>query len=361
MFTICQGIIIQYTDPRSCSVLQLPDNYLLTNVRLPHTLSSQFKPLPRSVVLVASEDSYKNYIVAVLRDPEKFLETGEGVRGSTAETASFLQPGEIYIEAAGVSAPEQGVSGTGGSLFMGNDGTVSLNSGKRKESIVLGGEDTDDDGEVIITADNGFFESNINPITQIRSTYRFDIDNNLVLGNFLTTVLPAVPPLEVPVSQLTMSTLGEIGIENNTVAGTPVNKISMTPTGTLSLEALVDVTVEATSSIALDSSANISIDASANIALQSSANITLDSGIINLNSGTFGVARIQDTVTSNITSDPAWWAFWSTLSGLIAALPTTPLDGGATLKAGLSALFATIPVTIVSTITTGSATVKAGN
>ena len=341
MFTIVQGIIIQYTEPRTCSVLQIPDNYVMSQVRLPHILSNQFKPLPRSVVLVASEDSYKSYIVAVLRDPEIFLETGEGIRGSTEQTEPFLQPGEIYLEAAGVSAPEQGVSGTGGALYMGNDGTVGLYSGKRKESIILGGEDTDDDGEIIITADIGFFESNINPITNVRSTHRFDSDNTLVVGNFITTVPVVGPTIEIPLSRLTMDTFGEIVLENRTLVGSPMNVITMTPTGTLSLESFLDITLDST------------------------ANITLDSAFINLNSGTFGIARLNDMTIADPTTDPTYWQFWTTQNAIFTAL-TVATDPGSTtalvnsLRLALIDLTATYPQSITGRISTASTTVKAG-
>jgi hypothetical protein len=340
MFTIDQGIIIEYTEPRVCSVLQIPDNYVMSQVRLPHTLHNQLKPLPRSVVLVASEDAYKSYIVAVLRDPEGFLETGIGIRGATVDTENFLLPGEIYIEAAGAVNANEGVSGTGGALYLGNDGTVVISSGKRKESIVIGGEDTDDDGELIVTADNGFFESNINPLTQIRSTYRFDINNNLVLGNFLTTVPPVGPIVEIPVSRLTMSTLGQI-VLGNFAAGAPVNTITLTPTGTLSLEALATLTVE------------------------SAVSMTLDSASINLNSGTFGVARLNDMTLADPSTDPAYWQFWTTQNAVFTALPVATDPGSTTalanaIKAALITFTALYPLSITGRISSASTTVKAG-
>lgn len=389
MFTIEQGIILKYhddTSPRTCDVLQIPDNYVMSNVRLPHTLigAGQTKPLPQSLVLVVSMDDYKSFLLCVLRDPEDFLQLGEGVRGAFPDTANFLQPGEIVLEAAGSGDEDTVISGTGGSIFLGNDGTVNLRSGKLKESLVLGGTDDDNDGEVLLTGDNGYYESNINEITQVRSTYRFDSENNLTLGNMLVAVTP-VAEVETPISVLTMDTLGNIKL-NNAVTGVDNAVLQMDATGQIALKNTLGslqisnlgaytLTTPAASmslsntgafslttpaaSTSISNSGAISVSG-ATLSVSMSGSITQTGSTINLNSGSFGVARVNDTVTSNISTDPAFWAFWSTIAVQIAALPTTPLDGGATLKAGLATLFGTMPQTIISKITTGSTTVKAG-
>lgn len=88
--------------------------------------------------------------------------------------------------------------------------------------------------------------------------------------------------------------------------------------------------------------------------------ITMQGSTVTINSGTQGVARKEDQTLSNSVTDAAWWSWWSLLQAQITALPTTPLDGGATLKAGLAALFGTVPTSITGKINTASSTVKSG-
>lgn len=399
MLTIEQGIITKYSDqsPWTCEVMQVPDHYIIPNVRLPQHISQQTKPLVDSAVLIACVDEYRSYLLCVIRDNNDFLEYGEGVRGADAETANFFQPGEIFLEAAGSNKGNVQISGTGGTLFLSNDGTVNLRSGKQKEYLILGGTDDDNDGEVLLVGDKGFFESNISSVADIaldptiipniRSYYRFTQNNTLELGNSLITIIP--PPVstevETLISQLQMTNLGKITLQNLTL-GVPNAVLEMAVDGKITLKNNFGSTeisnlgaysfTNPASSITLSNlgaytlttpASTLSINntgavslTGASLSVSMSGSITQTGSTINLNSGTFGVARIQDTVTSNIASDPAWWTFWSTLSTLISALPTTPLDGGATLKAGLATLFSTVPTTIISKITTGSSTVKAG-
>lgn len=387
MFRIDQGIITGYndaTEPRTCSVMQLPDRYVMSNVRLPATVSWQTKPIINSIVLVASPDDYKSFVICVLRDAESFLQLGEGVRGATVDTAAFLQPGEIQLEAAGAGDANTVISGSGGTVYLANDGTVNIHSGKRKEHLIIGGTDDDDDGEVLLVGDNGFFESNINNVTQVRSTYQFDEDNNVALGNYSVLVTP-VAEVSTAIAELTMDTLGKTVLRNTTVGVTKSllefdvdGKVTISNTfGALTISnvgtfnfanSLGSVTIAQTGNITLQNTGTtltasnagaVSLNA-ASLSVSTSGTTTVTGSTINLNSGTFGVARIQDTVTSNLTTDPAFWTFWSTIAIQIAALPTVPLDGGSTLKAGLATLFGTMPQTIISKITTGSSTVKAG-
>jgi hypothetical protein len=333
MLRIEQGILQTYTGPRTCNVIQVPDNYLLTDVRVPHTLFNQGKPLKGSIVLVVATDDYKSFLLTSLRDPQGFLENGVGIRGSTDDTENFLQAGEVFFEAAGTQNPKDSFSGTGGTFFLGNDGTVALKSGKQKEFLILGGEDTDDDGEVILTGDNGFFESNINHLTSTRSSYKFDEDNNIEIGNFRTTVPSTGSITEIPIGHITIDAMGTITIESDNVIGLSQSLITLQPSGFL--------------------------------VLNSVGQITADSSLINLNSGTFGVARLNDSTVANPTTDPLYWQFWTTQNAIFTALPPATDPGSTTalanaLKAALITLTAMYPQSITGRISTASTTVKAG-
>jgi hypothetical protein len=354
MYKLEQGIILKYVETginsRTCDVLQLPDRFLMSNVRLPHNINWQTKPLVNSVVLVASMDDFKSVIICVLRDPEYFLELGEGIWGAKTENVTALEEGEIVLEAAGSGTANDTISGTGGALHLSNDGTINLRSGKLKEFLILGGTDDDNDGEVLLTGDNGFFESNIKAFTNTRSYYRFDNANTLQLGNEIALVTD-VSEVDTPISTLSMTALGKISLQNYTGL-IPNTLLEMDIDGQITLQNnFSSETFSNTGAVALNG---------VSLSISMSSTITQTGSTINLNNGTFGVARVQDVVTSNMATDPTFWTFWSTISTQILALPTTPLDGGATLKAGLATLFGLMPPTILSKITTGSTTVKAG-
>ena len=156
-----QGILQKYDEknPKICEVMQLPDGYVIPNVQIPNTLASQTKPKEGSVVLVAVMGKYTAFLVTHLRDPIGFLEKGEGTRGSQEDTGDDLEPGEIYLESAG--DPSLGISGFGSSLHLGNDGTITLASGKQKEYLVIGGETDDEEGLLLGNADNMILRSNL--------------------------------------------------------------------------------------------------------------------------------------------------------------------------------------------------------
>jgi len=386
-YKFVQGIIQKYTGPRTCNVLQVPQNYLIKDARLTLTIQNQTKPLPGSVVMVASEDSFKSYVTTVLREPLNFINDDGFVRGSKDGEELDLSVGEVFLESRGdPSAPRPGLGST---FFLGNDGTASLYSGQRTEFLLIGGSDDDDDHEVVLTGTNGFFESNINDsnllvpgvvpgVTGVQSTFRFDEDNNMQIGNNLVTA--GLVPVEVVINELTFEPLGNIKLRN-AIAGVDngvleikttgditlknvLSSMNFNPLGAISISSSLSTDISATTSISLSSITSTELSASTTMSLSSIAGMTLSGSTINLNNGTLGVARLTDSVatTSTIITDPAWWTFWTTLATLIAALPTVPLDGGATLKAGLSALFATIPLSIAATgtITSASSTVKAG-
>lgn len=375
MYRIEQGIIKSYDqdNPRVCNVLQIPDGYMMTQIRLPNTLSNQIKPKEGSLVLVVLPDSYKGFLLVHLRDPAEFLSNGEGTRGVSKEFDKDLTEGEVYFESAG--DPNSPVSGTGASIHLANDGTATISSGKLTEFISVGGEFGDNDNEIIVNADNITIKSNKDIGDTVESTMKFRTSlvglDSIQIGRYVK-VFPEVPPLPIPIDDIPLGELRidqvllpipgmEITLQNKTLAGTPLTSLVMNSIGELSTSSLLSTNIEATTSINLNATTSLSLNSVTTTSLNSILGMTLDGLTINLNNGTFGVARLNDIVTSDLTTDPTWWTFWSTLSGLIAALPTTPLDGGATLKAGLVGLFSTVPVTILSKITSASTTVKAGN
>lgn len=339
-YEITQGILGDETETRVYNVTQVPENILLSNVRLPQTLAFQTKPLKGSTVMVASADAYKSYIIAVIREPLSFVGENAFVRGFEK---GFIQPGEIFCESRG--DPESPIPGTGASLFLGNSGSAFLCSGKRKEFLTIGGAIDDSDGEVILQGDNGYFKSNVNHITSMQSSVDFDNFQNLHIGNSIVTP-GATDFTTVVMNELTMDTLGNIELRNATAGVTNTS---------LNMDSLGNVTLENTlGSVTIDLAGNVIIK---NNTGSMKVNVA---GQVILNNGTLGVARLTDTTLSNISTDPAFWTWWLLLPSLISALPTTPLDGGATLKAGLATLFGTYPTMQTARISGASATVRAG-
>lgn len=335
-FKLVQGVITHYTEPRVCNVLQIPDHYMITGVRLPNVLNNQTRPLVGSVVMVASQDAFKSYIIAVVREPEQDFNSNvaeaytseDQFRGATAA----LAPGDVFLQAAGT---RDTFTGDGAYLYIGNTGTIEMRSSQLTEHLFIGGETTDEDEHAIIArAANMKLESSVEQAASIQSHFEFDDENNLAIGNRFVT---GGSLLTTPISELTMDLAGTITLRNTTAG---VDK------GVLKIDTSSDIELRNTIGV---------------FHIAPSGNIEVTGTTINLNSGTFGVARLNDLVTSNASTDPAWWTFWSTLSAQIAALPTTPLDGGATLKAGLSTLFSLIPTQIISKITSASVTVTAGD
>lgn len=368
-YTIVQGeIITEPTFQRTVDVLQIPDHYMMTNVRLPRTLSQQYMPQRGSIVLVASEDAFKSYIIAVLREPLEFIsrEGIQGLRASSAADRNQLRPGEIFMESRG--DPAAPFPGTGATFFMGNDGTITLHSGKRKEAIMIGGSDDDDDGEIIIQADNGFYESNINNLTLTRSVYRFDEDNNLTLGNILTD--GGVTDLEIPISELTMDTLGNTTLRN-TIFGTGTDNaaLDLTAAGVATLKNnFGSFSISAAGEITLTNPLGT-------VTIAPSGNITVNGTTINMNNGgaTDFVARLNDQTLIDASTDPTFLAFLAALDAFTALIFTTfnlhthlysPGPGGPTPTAPPIPLLVTPPPTSPPTITgkinAASSTVKAG-
>jgi len=342
---IYQGLIQSYTSATTCNVMVVPENYIFADSRLTCTLKDQTKPQVGSVVLVGTYDGYKSFIFSVLREPfsavnnpsSAVLNNVGGMRAASDDTANFLKPGEIYMESSGTGP----IPGLGASLYIGNAGTISLHSGMRQEYLTIGGRADDEDHEVILNGDNGFFQSNVNIATNIRSSINFDDLNNIQVGNnFVVSTSPVV--IEQPINELTFDSFGNIVLRNTNLGATK-GKLTFDALGNIVLESVTGTSVKITSDL---------------------GTVGVTGLTVKLNNGSLpakGVARLNDIVTSDVTTDAAWWTFWSTLSALIAALPVSAGDGGATLKAGLAGLFASIPETQASKIITASVTVSAGD
>ncbi len=351
-YELHQGIILKYNKdkPRLCDVMQTPDFYTIPNVRLPQVLNAQSKPKEGSTILVATQDNYRAYMIMVLREPTDYVTNDKALIATEGDTRDQLEPGEIFFESAG----DPFVPGRGASFRMGNDGVIELHSGQLKECIIIGGREDDEDEEIVVQADNMFIQSNPNDEPDpVQSIFTFDELHKIKIANQFVDPT-GVSPITRSLSELTMDLLGNIVLQNQVAGVTPSAVLDLKITGSIELKNnFGELTIDALGVVELKNTIG-------DLKIDQTGNVTVSGPTINLNNGTFGVARLNDIVTSDLTTDPAWWLFWSTIATTISALPTTPLDGGVTLKAGLAALFGSISQTIVSKITTASTTVKVG-
>jgi hypothetical protein len=375
--------------PRQYSVVEIPNGQKLVGVQLPNALKDQSAPLLGSIVLVLQLDAYRSYILMVLREPYTFLSTNDQYRGFIPSVgnaaqdihnhANPIQDGEIYMEATGPSSPTgQGIPGFGAHLYLGNNGTAQIESGSTGERLVVGGTGSDDDHEVVLSADNGYFESNTGT-NNIQSTFNFTTNSvtGLTEGLQIATQL-SVPTglttVETPICELTMDTIGNITLRN-TAFGTPLSlcSLSMTPVGDISLSSNISGIPGA--SLTLDSSGEISL-------FNNFASIDLVGPTISLNNGTpiQGVARVGDLVSSNAATDPLFWALIAALTtffqqiAALSVIPGAPPNNAVTNAVlgafGLQALSTisnaagsgpAFPLSQTSVILTGSTTVSAGD
>lgn len=340
-------------NPRQYTVMQIPDGYRLNQVQLPAALKDQSAPLLNSIVLVLQLDSYRSYILSVLREPFDFLSANQQFRGaipSSGDTdedislgANPVQPGEVFFEATGPYSPDnQDTPGFGAHLYLGNNGSAEIGSGSMAERLVIGGTGSDDDHEVVLSADNGFFESNPKLGTFLQTSVNFDDLNNLFVGNQFA--LPGVDTA-VSLAGMTVDSLGNL-------------EVFTTATGT-GLK---------TGSIVMDISGGVSI--SSGVAGVPKATIALNSiGTVQFNaaSGTMGVARLNDLTTSTTAVDPQYWlwvsaiqAFFTAISGFAGGSPVVQSQLGS-LGLAFLALAPTAPPSLISKISTSSLTVTAGN
>lgn len=327
--------------PRQYTVVQIPEGYKMVGVQLPNALKDQSAPLLGSIVLILQLDAYRSYILMVLREPYKILDSNQQFRGFIPSTGNAaqdiqllsnpIQDGEVYMEATGPLSPTGQVTpGFGAHLYLGNNGSAQIESGSMGEKLVIGGVGTDDDHEVVLSADNGFIESNPNEITNIQSTFNWDDLNNLQVGNVVADPLSTET---IPISELTMDSLGQIVLRNTTLG---VDKGSL------------------------------KIDAVGNMSLNTVSDMTLSANLITLNSGTLGAARIADPTISNTATDPQYWlfvnalqAFFTSISVLTGGAPVTQSQLGA-LGLAFLAQVPLAPSSITSKISSGSDTVFIG-
>lgn len=339
------------TTPRAYSVVEIPNGQKLVGVQLGNALKDQSAPLLGSIVLVLQLDAFRSYILMVLREPFSFLSTNNQYRGFIPSTgnvsqdiaigANPVQDGEIFMEATGPSSPTgEGIPGFGAHLYLGNNGVAQIESGSMGERLIIGGQSSSDDHEVILSADNGFIESNPNEITQIQSTFNWDSLNNLQIGNVIANPATTVT---IPLSELTMDTLGNVTLRN-TVSGTGLSL------GSLDIDTLGTVTLASSISGVPKSTLELSND-----------------GFITLNSGVLGAARVTDPVTSNITIDPIFWqmitalqTFFTAISGFTGGSPVAQSQLGV-LGLAFLAQVPVVPSSLTSKIATGSTTVLIGN
>lgn len=337
-YSIFQGQILtkDTTNPRQYTVMQIPEGYNMVGVQLPNALKDQSAPLIGSIVLVLQLDDYSAYIISVLREPYDFVTVDQQYRGAIPSTGNVSQDialgvnpindGEVFMEATGPYSPlGQNTPGFGAHLYLGNNGVAQIESGSMSERLLIGGEGSSDDHEVILSADNGFVESNPNEVTQIQSTFNWDSLNNLQLGNVITN--PA-NTTTIPLNELTMDSLGNITLKNTTFGtGASLASLKMDPVGDISLAGTT----------------------------------------ISLNAGTNGVARLNDLTTSNLTIDPLFWPMVTALQAFFTALATFQ-SGSPVIQSQLgvlgTAFLAQVPIaptSLTSKISTSSLTVTAGN
>lgn len=339
------------TTPRAYSVVEIPNGQKLVGVQLGNALKDQSAPLLGSIVLVLQLDNFRSYIIMILREPFEFLSTNNQYRGFIPSTgnasqdiatgANPIQDGEIFMEATGPGSPVngQGIPGFGAHLYLGNSGVAQIESGSMAERLIIGGTGTADDHEVILSADNGFVESNPHQGTFIQSTYNWDSLGNIEFGNVIAN--PA-SDITIPVATMNIDALGNIKLSNTTF-GTGLDA------GLLKIDSTGEVTL---------SSGTTGVP---------KATLTLDPvGNINLNNGVNGVARLNDLAVSSTTVDPQFWLFinaiqnfFTVLAGFQGGSPVVHSELGA-----LGAAFLTqspiAPPSATSQITTASLTVKAG-
>ncbi len=328
--------------PRAYSVVEIPNGQKLVGVQLGNAVKDQSAPLLGSIVLVLQLDAFRAYILMVLREPYSFLSANNQYRGFIPSTgnasqdiaigANPLQDGEIFMEATGPTSPTgESIPGFGAHLYLGNNGVAQIESGSMSERLIIGGEGTSDTHEVILSADNGYFESNTGT-DNIQSTFNYTTNSLTGLTEGLQVAtqisIPGVA-IDIPISQLTMDTIGNISL-NNTVLGTgvPLAFLTMDPIG----------------------------------------NIDLKGTTISLNGGLGqGVARLGDLAVSSTTVDPVYWQFITAIQTFFTAL--SAFAGGApvlhselgTLALAFLAQSPIAPPSLTSKISTSSLTVTAGN
>jgi len=342
--------------PRSYTAVTIPDGRKIVGVQLGNALKDQSAPLLGSIVLILQLDVYRSYVLMVVREPFSFVSTNNQYRGAIPSSGNASQDilnganpiadGEIFMEATGPGSPGvgQSIPGFGAHLYLGNSGIAQIESGSMSERLIIGGEGSSDDHLVLLSADNGYFESNTGT-DNIQSTFNYTTNSTTGLTEGLqvaTQISVPTTDVSIPICQLTMDTLGNLSLENTTL-GTGLTA------GALNINAAGEVTL---------------LSGASGVA---AATLTLaPAGTITLNNGTLGAARLTDQTVATPGTDPAFYAFWVQQEAIFTALPAAT-DPGTTealanaLKAALIALTASYPQSLTARITTSSATVLIGD
>lgn len=340
------------TTPRQYSVIEIPNGQKLVGVQLGNSLKDQSAPLLGSLVLVIQLDAYQSYILMVIREAYTFVTANNQYRGAIPSTGNIsqdiakganpLQDGEIFMEATGPSSPTgESTPGFGAHFYLGNNGVAQLESGSMGEKLIIGGQGSSDDHEVILSADNGYIESNPSALSQIQSTYNWDDLNNMEFGNVIGDSSSSTS-ITIPIAEMTIDALGNIELFNTTV-----------PTGLKAASLIMDATGGVTLS-------------SGTAGVPAAVLALTPDGQINLNQGVNGVARLNDLAVSSASVDPVFWlfinaiqTFFTTLAGFQGSSPVLQSQLGV-LGATFLAQSPIAPPSETSIITTASLTVKAG-
>lgn len=168
-----------------------------------------------------------------------------------------------------------------------------------------------------------------------------------------TTTLTDISPDEVPSKEIARITFGE------TYETTP------NETETFAIREIdAATTKKVITQIKTTAGATVNIDTDGNITVAAASGKN-----IIFNSGTKGTARLDDATKSTSTDDSAFWNFISALVNGLVTSSVTPLDGGASYKAGIIAALQAVGVTsgsnapqsLTGKITSSSNTVLTGD
>jgi hypothetical protein len=333
-FILEQAWITEYTDSRTCKCVQIPDKYPIVNVRIPYTMMNQTKPLIGSLVMIASFDLHKHYVIAVLREPSSTFnqDPNQLFNNTTQYRGDTLAPGEVFLQAAGTV--DVG-TGNDASIFISNSGTIELSASDLTEQIIIGGEASDtSDQEIVVRAPNMFIESALVAPVAVQSTLTWDDLYNIQLANNTVTTT-STESVGVPISELTMNAVGSITLRNTT-AGIDKSFLKLNTTSDIQL-------ANTTSQLHMDPLGNISLDGTA----------------VNINNGVNPAARMNDRTFSSLTQDPAFWQFIQNLFIVFNAhTHISAAPGNPTSPPAMPLI--SFPTQLSGIISSGSQTVKVG-
>jgi len=254
-------------------------------------------------VMYTTSGPYENNIQQII--PIRFFKNYAQASSSPPKYQIKPQPGEVAVQAAGTSTMPGGYiyfDRNGNSIFS-SAGTCSLSF-------------TEKNGLAELLATRGTIS--IPPFT-----IKIDSGELSIVRQQYTGPGTVSPINDV---KITVTSLGDIEIEQKPTGVVTQNKITLTVTGGVQIESKSKVTVNAPD--------------------------------VNLNSGVFGVAREKDIVISDMTSDPKFWTFFS---GFIQSIQNSTT--GDMFLGFLKPLIMPpnqIPESISGIISSSSTTVRAG-